>query len=128
MEDNTILLVEDNPTNLKVMQGLLKVLGVDFSTANNGKQAVTMLEEHSSAFDLVLMDCEMPVMDGYQATEKWRQIEEGHGLSRKPIIALTAHAVETYKKRCFESGMDDHLSKPVSLAQLKETLQKWLST
>ncbi|MCP5169372.1 MAG: response regulator [Hahellaceae bacterium] len=118
--DHTVLLVEDNPINQKVAQRMLEKLGCSVVTAINGQDAVARCE--STSFDLILMDCVMPVMDGYEATEQIRVQEQRQGRSRTPIIALTANAMEMDRDRCIAAGMDDHISKPVS----RETLRKLL--
>jgi signal transduction histidine kinase/BarA-like signal transduction histidine kinase len=119
-----ILLVEDNPANLRVTQALLETLGCEVWTAVNGNQAVSAYRER--VYDLVLMDCQMPEMDGYQATGMIRQIEAV--LDRTtPIVALTAHAMDGSREECLAAGMNDQLSKPLTLAALTGKLLEWLS-
>jgi signal transduction histidine kinase/ActR/RegA family two-component response regulator len=119
-----ILLVEDNPANLRVTQALLETLGCEVRTAVNGIQAVAAYRD--GVFDLVLMDCQMPEMDGYQATGAIRQVESllGHAT---PIVALTAHALDGSREECLAAGMNDQLSKPLTLAALTSKLVEWLS-
>jgi CheY-like chemotaxis protein len=119
-----ILLVEDNPANLRVTQALLETLGCEVRTAVNGTQAVAAYRD--GVFDLVLMDCQMPEMDGYQATGAIRQVESllGHAT---PIVALTAHALDGSREECLAAGMNDQLSKPLTLAALTSKLVEWLS-
>jgi signal transduction histidine kinase/ActR/RegA family two-component response regulator len=119
-----ILLVEDNPANLRVTQALLETLGCEVRTAVNGLQAVAAYR--AGVFDLVLMDCQMPEMDGYQATGVIRQIESMLGRST-PIVALTAHAMDGSREECLAAGMNDQLSKPLTLAVLTSKLLKWLA-
>jgi signal transduction histidine kinase/CheY-like chemotaxis protein len=119
-----ILLVEDNPANLRVTQALLETLGCEVRTAINGMQAVAAYRE--GLFDLVLMDCQMPEMDGYQATGAIRQIESMLGRST-PIVALTAHAMDGNRAECLAAGMNDQLSKPLTLAVLTGKLLEWLA-
>ena len=119
-----ILLVEDNPANLRVTQALLETLGCEVRTAINGVQAVAAYRE--GQYDLVLMDCQMPEMDGYQATGMIRQIETILGRST-PIVALTAHAMDGSREECLAAGMNDQLSKPLTLAALTNKLLEWLS-
>jgi CheY-like chemotaxis protein len=119
-----ILLVEDNPANLRVTQALLETLGCEVRTAVNGTLAVAAYR--GSVFDLVLMDCQMPEMDGYQATAAIRQIESILGRST-PIVALTAHAMDGSREECLAAGMNDQLSKPLTLAALTGKLLEWLS-
>jgi signal transduction histidine kinase/CheY-like chemotaxis protein len=119
-----ILLVEDNPANLRVTQALLETLGCEVRTAINGLQAVAAYRE--GVFDLVLMDCQMPEMDGYQATGAIRQVEAMLGRFT-PIVALTAHAMDGSRAECLAAGMNDQLSKPLTLAALTSKLLEWLS-
>jgi signal transduction histidine kinase/ActR/RegA family two-component response regulator len=119
-----ILLVEDNAANLRVTQALLETLGCEVRTAVNGVQAVAAYR--AGVFDLVLMDCQMPEMDGYQATGAIRQIESMLGRST-PIVALTAHAMDGSREECLAAGMNDQLSKPLTLAVLTTKLLKWLA-
>ncbi|MCF7750655.1 response regulator [Bacillus subtilis subsp. subtilis] len=118
-----VLLVEDNSVNLAVAQRLLQVLGCSVITATDGEQALQCL--HIQRVDLVLMDCQMPVLDGYQATRRWRALEADTGAARQPIVAMTANAMAGDRERCLQAGMDDYLSKPVSRASLQACLQRW---
>jgi signal transduction histidine kinase/DNA-binding response OmpR family regulator/HPt (histidine-containing phosphotransfer) domain-containing protein len=120
-----LLLVEDNPVNLLVAQKLLSVLGYECDTAANGEVALSHMA--SGVYDLVLMDCQMPVLDGYSATRRWREIESGQSPGRRlPIVAMTANAMAGDRQRCLDAGMDDYLSKPVSRDQLDAVLRRWL--
>jgi signal transduction histidine kinase/DNA-binding response OmpR family regulator/HPt (histidine-containing phosphotransfer) domain-containing protein len=119
-----VLLVEDNPVNLMVGQRLLGVLGTDCDTAGNGEEA--MLRMSAARYDLVLMDCQMPVMDGYTATRRWREMERDAGDGRHlPIIAMTANAMAGDRQKCLDAGMDDYLAKPVTRAELERSLHRW---
>jgi len=118
-----VLLVEDNSVNLAVAQRLLQVLGCSVVTATDGQQALQCL--HTQRVDLVLMDCQMPVLDGYQATRRWRAHEADTGAPRQPIVAMTANAMAGDRERCLQAGMDDYLSKPVNRASLQACLQRW---
>ena len=121
----SVLLVEDNLVNQAVAQGILnKLQGYKVTLANNGREAVEAWKR--GGFDLILMDCHMPEMDGFQAT---REIRRGEGSSGKriPIIALTANAMAQDREECMSAGMDDHLGKPFSSPQLQEKLNRWLS-
>ena len=115
-----ILLAEDNLVNQKVAIGLLRKLGYSCEVANDGLEALKALE--SRAFDLVLMDCQMPECDGYEATRKIRQLG-----NRVPVIAMTANAMSGDRERCLAAGMDDFLTKPVTPAALGGALDKWLT-
>lgn len=118
-----VLVVEDNPTNQLVLKGMLKKLGIDVLTANNGAEALALVG--NSPIDTILMDCQMPIMDGFEATQAIRQMSAPH--STIPIIAVTANAMAQDKARCIEAGMDDYMSKPVTTALLKEKLVHWLA-
>jgi signal transduction histidine kinase/ActR/RegA family two-component response regulator len=119
-----VLVVEDNNVNQKVIEILLKKLGIDMVLATNGKSALELIVENSNPYDLILMDCQMPVMDGYEATQKIRELNNEK--STVPIIALTAHAMLGDHERCLTSGMNDYMSKPIKLANLAEMLKKYL--
>ncbi len=119
-----LLLVEDNPVNLLVAQQLLKVLGLECDTAVNGELALQAMAR--TAYDLVLMDCQMPVIDGYTATRRWRQHETALGAGHLPIVAMTANAMAGDRQKCLDAGMDDYLAKPVTRAQLDACLGRWL--
>ncbi|MCC6651408.1 MAG: response regulator, partial [Candidatus Eisenbacteria bacterium] len=117
-----ILLAEDIPTNQKVAMRMLEKLGCSVTVAENGRLALERFREEP--FDLVLMDCQMPEMDGFEATRAIRVHEAGH--DRIPIVALTANAMEGDRERCLESGMDDFVSKPVRRETLILALERWL--
>jgi CheY-like chemotaxis protein/HPt (histidine-containing phosphotransfer) domain-containing protein len=119
-----VLLVEDNPVNRQVAQRLLALAGLTLDSAENGKEAVDRLA--ATRYDAVLMDCQMPVMDGYTATRQIRMHEAAHKLPRLPIIAMTANAMVGDREKCLASGMDDYLSKPLNRALLEDTLRRWL--
>jgi len=120
-----VLVVEDNAVNRMVIEGLLTQLGLAVTLANDGQQALDhVCEGHRP--DAILMDVQMPVMDGYAATSALRHWETAHGLPRTPIIALTADAFEEDRQRCLASGMDDFLPKPIAITALGAALQKWL--
>jgi signal transduction histidine kinase/CheY-like chemotaxis protein len=119
-----VLLVEDNPVNLMVGQRLLGVLGITCDTASNGEAALMRMS--ASRYDVVLMDCQMPVMDGYTATQRWREGEDAAGDGRHlPIIAMTANAMAGDRQKCLDAGMDDYLPKPVTRSELERCLHRW---
>jgi CheY-like chemotaxis protein len=118
-----VLLVEDNLVNQRVAQKMLEKLGCRVTVAGHGGEAVQRLAVER--FDAVLMDCQMPHMDGFEAT---RQIRRMAGLAELPVLALTAAAFPEDLSRCREAGMDDHLSKPVTLESLAGALRKWVRT
>ena len=119
----TVLLVEDNPINQAVAQAMLRKLGLAWQLAENGAQAVSKVRE--SAFDLVLMDCQMPVMDGFDATLAIRQLRGGQG-AHLPIIAMTANTMQGDEQKCRDAGMDAFLAKPYTLTALSTMLARWL--
>ncbi|MDH5330410.1 MAG: response regulator [Aquincola sp.] len=119
----SVLLVEDNPINQGVARAMLLKLGLNITVANHGREALDLVR--GQAFDLVLMDCQMPVMDGFDATGAIRRLPSGCG-PRVPIVALTANNMQGDETRCLRAGMDDFLAKPYSLAQLSATVRRWL--
>ncbi|MGA7146577.1 MAG: response regulator [Desulfobacterales bacterium] len=118
-----ILIAEDNIINTKVTLHVLERFGYNADAVTNGKQAVKALETVS--YDLVLMDCQMPEMDGYEATGKIRNSESKVLDHKVPIIAMTAHAMKGDREKCLEAGMDDYLSKPLNTQALSDILEKW---
>jgi TMAO reductase system sensor TorS len=120
-----ILLVEDNPVNREVAIGMLESLGCATEAAENGWLAIEAM--NTGSYDAVLMDCQMPVMDGLTATGEIRRREQESGAARVPIIALTANAMEGDRERCLAGGMDDFLSKPFTQQQLATLLRRWLA-
>jgi PAS domain S-box-containing protein len=120
-----ILVVEDNATNQLVIEGLLKSLGVTVDLAANGQEAITALQGASN-YDLVFMDCQMPVLDGYKATERIRSKQTGIQSRDIPIIAMTANAMAGDREKCLDSGMNDYLSKPIDIAKVIDMLKEWL--
>jgi len=115
-----VLLVEDNRVNVIVAKSLLKKLGLKPDVAVNGEEAVQMATEDT--FDLILMDCQMPVMDGYEATRQLRRLGVG-----TPIVALTANAMPGDREKCLAAGMDDYITKPLKQDQLVTALNKGLA-
>ena len=119
-----ILLAEDNLTNQKVAVGMLARLGLKVDVALDGQEAVLALE--SNRYDLVLMDCQMPAMNGYEATRTIRDPASAVLDHAVPIVALTANAFQEDRELCLQAGMDDFLTKPLSMKVLKTMLRKWL--
>jgi len=119
-----VLLAEDNLVNQKIAVSMLKNLGLGVTVANTGQEALDLLGRRR--FAMVLMDCQMPVLDGYEATTAWREQEVRKHWSHTPVIAMTAHAMEGDREKCLTAGMDDYLSKPVMRAALAAMLHKWL--
>lgn len=122
--DARVLLVEDNVVNQQVALRMLSALGINARVAIDGQEALERVQHES--FDLVLMDCQMPVMDGYQATRAIREWEASTHRPRIPIVAMTANAMKGDRERCLEAGMDDYLSKPVKRDALTAMLLRWL--
>jgi CheY-like chemotaxis protein len=121
--DTKILIVEDNPVNRRLVHLQLKTMGLDCDIVENGQEALdTLKKDH---FDLIFMDCWMPVLDGFAATAEIRKLDKSKG-RHTPIIAMTANAMDTDKDECLSAGMDDYMSKPVTRTILKSMLNKWL--
>jgi signal transduction histidine kinase/DNA-binding response OmpR family regulator/HPt (histidine-containing phosphotransfer) domain-containing protein/HAMP domain-containing protein len=125
----TVLLAEDNDINQEVASEILAALGYDCKRVRNGREALATVK--NGLGDLVLMDCQMPEMDGYEATRlirQWEQQEAPNGRRgrRLPVVALTAHAMKGDRARCLEAGMDDYLTKPLEIEELAKTLTRWL--
>jgi two-component system, sensor histidine kinase and response regulator len=118
-----VLVAEDNPVNIEVIKEFLSALGCTYSIAVNGLEAVTFYR--SQPFDLVLMDCQMPIMDGISAARRIRAYELENELPQKPILAVTANAFAEDRNQCFEAGMNDYLSKPYSEQQIAELIHRW---
>ena len=118
-----VLLAEDNAVNRKVALGMLKKLGFTAHSVADGAQVLSALSERT--YDLVLMDCQMPVMDGYEAARRIRALEKPGG-KRIPVVAMTAYAMSGDRERCIQAGMDDYLAKPISIEALSAALASWL--
>jgi len=123
--DFRILVAEDNTISTKVIRGMLSKLNLQPDTASNGEEALTAMKEQQ--YDLVLMDCEMPVLDGFSATEQLRAWESDEKRPRTPVVALTAHILAEHKERARLAGMDGHMAKPVELSQLRELIEHWVA-
>ncbi|MDG4552112.1 MAG: response regulator [Candidatus Contendobacter sp.] len=119
-----VLVAEDNLVNQEVALAMLANLGCRSRAVNDGAEALAALEKEP--YDLVLMDCQMPVLDGWAATTAWRQREDALGRRRTPIVALTANIVKGIREQCLAAGMDDYLSKPFERSQLVAILDRWL--
>jgi CheY-like chemotaxis protein len=120
-----VLLVEDNLVNRKVAMGMLKNQGLDVQSVEDGRQAVDILSEQE--FDLVLMDCMMPNMDGYEATEIIRSENSRVLQPAIPIIAMTANAMQGDREKCLAAGMNDYIAKPIKKDLLIQTMNRWLA-
>ena len=125
-QDKKVLVVEDNKTNQKVIIAKLGKFNIIPELAENGQLALSKLKQHR--YDLIFMDCHMPVMDGYSATRELRLLETTRGLPHQTVIALTANALSDERDKCLEVGMDDYLSKPLVTSQLTALLAKYFET
>jgi len=122
--DFRILVAEDNSISTKVIRGMLSKLNLQPDTASNGEEALAAMK--ATQYDLVLMDCEMPVLDGFSATERLRAWEANEQRPHTPVVALTAHILSEHKERARLVGMDGHMAKPVELSQLRELVAYWV--
>jgi CheY-like chemotaxis protein len=120
-----VLVAEDNNISTKVIQGMLGKLDLVPDLVSNGRDALRAMQEQH--YDLVLMDCEMPVLDGFSATEQLRAWEAAGRHPHTPVVALTAHILEEHKERALKAGMDGHVAKPVELSQLRELVEHWIA-
>ncbi len=118
-----ILVVEDNRINQQVAQGRLESMGFSVSLAGNGEEALILLEQKE--FDLVFMDCQMPVLDGFQATRRFRKKEVAGG-GRTPVIAMTAHVMSGDREACMRAGMDDYIAKPFKTGEIVKIMERWI--
>jgi CheY-like chemotaxis protein len=118
-----VLVVEDQELNREVVDGMLTSFGLSVDSAEHGRQALAKLA--AGRYDIVLMDCQMPVMDGYSATRELRLVEAGR--THTPVIALTADITDAAREACLAAGMDDYVGKPFSRAALHAVLSRWLS-
>ena len=123
--DFRILVAEDNSISTKVIRGMLNKLNLAPDTASDGEQALRAMQ--AQHYDLVLMDCEMPVLDGFTATQMLREWEAREQQPRTPVVALTAHIMSEHKERARQVGMDGHVAKPVELSQLRELIEHWVA-
>ncbi|WP_166362640.1 response regulator [Pseudomonas akapageensis] len=123
--DFRILVAEDNSISTKVIRGMLGKLNLEPDTASNGEEALRAMK--ARRYDLVLMDCEMPVLDGFSATQQLRAWEVGNHRQRTPVVALTAHILAEHKERARQAGMDGHMAKPIELSQLRELIEHWVA-
>ena len=120
-----VLLAEDNPVNRMVATTMCKKLGIQVDQAINGLEAVELAGKNT--YQLILMDCQMPIMDGYEATKQIRDRDD-IASSRTPIVALTAHAMKGDREKCLSTGMDDYATKPFDMNKLQQLIDKWVST
>lgn len=119
-----VLVAEDNPVNLAIATEMLEILGYAVDTAADGSEALAAAM--ANRYGLILMDCQMPKLDGYDATRQIRTSEQEREQHRVPIVALTGNAMQGDREQCLEAGMDDYLSKPFTMPQLAAVCSKWL--
>jgi CheY-like chemotaxis protein len=119
-----ILIAEDNEVNRALAQDILEFLGFAVHAVENGELALKIALQQT--FDLILMDCQMPVVDGFEATRRIRTVETEAGHSKTPIVALSGHPNEEGRGHCLAAGMDDYLQKPFTINELQEMIAKWL--
>jgi CheY-like chemotaxis protein len=122
-----VLLIEDNFINQEVAKGALDDLGYNTVVANHGEEALQILNT-SQVFSAILMDCQMPVMEGYQTTKNIRNGRGGKDAINIPIIAMTANAMKGDKEKCIDAGMNDYLTKPLNMSDLEQKLNQWIRT
>jgi len=118
-----ILLVEDVKINVMVATAILTTMGHKVHTEENGSKALEALRTRD--FDLIFMDCQMPEMDGYQCTRTLRDPASGVRNSRIPVIAMTAHAMSGDREKCLDAGMDDYITKPISIETVQNAIIRW---
>ena len=119
----SVLLVEDNHTNQDVGRAMLEALGCRVDVASNGYEVLDRLG--SARYDIIFMDCQMPLMDGLEATRSVRERENRQGCLKAVIVALTADGSDEDRLRCLDAGMDDHMSKPFRMQDLSDMIEKW---
>lgn len=119
-----ILLAEDNEVIRELAREILEFLDFDVSAVENGKLALQLALQQN--FDLILMDCQMPVLDGFEATRKFRSLEMENGRGKTPIVGLSGHPVAEGRENCLASGMDDYLQKPFTINELQEIINAWI--
>jgi CheY-like chemotaxis protein len=119
-----ILVAEDNDLNRALAQEILEFLGFNVHTVENGELAIKVTL--TQTFDLILMDCQMPVMDGLEATRNIRTVEKEDGRTKTPIVALSGNHISQGLENCLEAGMDDYLQKPFTLSNLQEMISRWI--
>ncbi|PCJ45744.1 MAG: hypothetical protein COA99_04170 [Moraxellaceae bacterium] len=124
VETKHILVVEDNRINQQVAQGRLETMGFNVTLAKHGEEALRLMDE--KAFDLVFMDCQMPVLDGFQTTRRLRKREVSGG-RRTPVVAMTAHVMSGDREACMRAGMDDYIAKPFKTEEVKQIIERWIN-
>lgn len=129
MANKKVLLVEDNEINRKVMEIMLEKLNIEYEVARDGIEALASLRAHAEEddyFSILLVDCQMPNMDGFEMTERVRRGEISEFYKSAPIVAVTANATEDDRVKCHQVGMDDFVTKPINMSKIAEVFNKWL--
>ena len=121
-----ILIVEDNKVNQTIASKMCEKFGMLPHAVEHGEECLQHLSKQPDYYDLILMDCQMPVMDGYTATGHIRELERTNGQTAIPIIALTAHAMKGDREKCLQAGMNDYATKPFNQANLQKIIQTWV--
>ncbi|MGI9275769.1 MAG: response regulator [Endozoicomonas sp.] len=121
-----VLVAEDNKANQLVLRKLLKKVGIEPVFANNGEEVLEQYKAEHARWELVFMDCEMPIMDGYTATEEIRKFEQENSLPRGKIVGLSAHALDQFREKAIGKGMDDYLTKPIDREVFYNALMDYL--
>jgi len=119
-----VLIAEDNPINMQLLKTTLKNMGIEADTATNGLEAFNKYTMNPDKYDVIFMDAQMPIMDGIEATQEILEFEKEEGIKHTPIIAVTANVLKGDRERFLGAGMDDYISKPISMDKLKEILHK----
>ena len=124
---SSVLVVDDNPFNLTVAETLISSLGYNVKAALSGEEAINILTKPGAPEDirLIFMDCQMPIMDGYQTTKALKKLIQENKIPDIPIVALTANDTESDKVKCLEAGMSDHLGKPIKTEKMKKILERY---
>jgi CheY-like chemotaxis protein len=120
-----ILIAEDNSTNQQLIDIVFEELGVDYKLAINGQDVIDIYKKYHEDFDLILMDINMPILNGIEAFYEIREYEENQSLNPIPVVALTANAIKGDREKFISLGMNDYLSKPINLDELEKILQKY---
>lgn len=118
-----VLVAEDNEVNQRVAKSMLEKISCEVELADNGREAVEIISR--KRFDLIFMDCQMPAMDGLDATRTIRQLERKNNRKHQPIVAMTAHAMKEHRQASLDAGMDDHITEPINIGDLRRMLDNW---
>ena len=123
-----VLVAEDNPVNQKVVCKMLDKMNIKYVVANTGREALNQIKEtqkKNKHFSMIFMDCQMPEMDGYEASRELNSLFESGIYEKTPIIAMTAHALPGDREKCLNAGMDDYISKPIRMTEIERVIEEW---